>query len=163
MASPLLLNSALSRYALCASLRLHPPSSPTGRGGLRRPQQICLSDLWASIRHCRLAALPLAMLCASLGLHLPVSATGGGRFRPPAGFGLRPHPPGKPADSGIPCRKGQSGVTRSCVIGWPCDRDDSSAYGLICRINQDIAIRSAVTPSYLSHSSFLYFAKPLKQ
>ncbi|MBQ4435155.1 MAG: hypothetical protein II879_03590, partial [Clostridia bacterium] len=31
------LNSALSRFALCASLRLHPPSSPTGRGGLRRP------------------------------------------------------------------------------------------------------------------------------
>ena len=32
------LNSALSRFALCASLRLHPPLSPAGRGGLHRPR-----------------------------------------------------------------------------------------------------------------------------
>ncbi len=76
------LNSALSRFALCASLRLHPPSSPTGRGGLRRPGgkgarnafllsqgKVCFAKI-TSIRHCRtMCSVPH---CGFTRLHCPL-------------------------------------------------------------------------------------------
>ncbi len=74
---------------LCASLRLHPPSSSTGRGGLRRPLCTPLAKsssalpshlLSSPLSHSR---LPPAMLCGSLGLLPPSSPTGRGGIRPP--------------------------------------------------------------------------------
>ena len=48
----------------------------------------------------------------------------------PAGFGLWPHPPGEPADSGIPCRRGQGRTPLCCGDGQLWNGDDGSAFGL---------------------------------
>ena len=55
-------------------------------------------------RVCPLAA-PLGASSAALPSHRPT------------GFGLRPHPPGEPADSGIPCLRGQVGTSFGCEDG----------------------------------------------
>ena len=47
----------------------------------------------------------------------------------PTGFGLRPHPPGEPADSGIPCRRGQVGTPLGFGTERLWDGDDGSACG----------------------------------
>ena len=57
-------------------------------------------------RRLPLRHLPRHVLCGT-----PIPSPG---LQP--GFGLRPHPPGEPADSGIPCRRGQLRVPLSCGI-----------------------------------------------
>ncbi len=54
------------------------------------------------------------------------------------GFGLRPHPPGEPADSGIPCHRGQVGTSLGC-------EDRPRGYQIVS----------------LSHLSFFSFAAPV--
>ena len=63
---------------------------------------------------------PRHVLCGT-----PIPSPG---FQP--GFGLRPHPPGEPADSGIPCRRGQGGTPLGFGTEQLWDGDDGSAYGL---------------------------------
>ena len=101
----------------------HPPCVTPHRFACRTfgppGRQICKVEIADAIssshRTCRCCGL-YARVCP-LAAPLGTSSAALPSHRP-AGFGLRPHPPDKPADSGIPYRRGQSGTPLGCKDRW---------------------------------------------
>ena len=94
----------------------------------------------------------------------------------PSPYGWLRHPPDKPADSGIPCRRGQAGTAvgreggqlgKMTTVRPAASRDYEGGRirhwnGVVDSVRRTLGFRSAATTSYASHGfSFPCFAIPV--